>query len=779
MKTDCASLRGSLLPHGPASRDALQSGVVPPQSRLRRLLGWIKRLAMVLVVLMAILWIAWLLLPKPSLYPEGMTFSRVVLDREGRVLYLTLTSDGKYRLPAHWAELAPDLIRATMEMEDRRYFSHHGADPRAVARAAWGVVSGRRLGGGSTLTMQYARLRWGMQTRSWPGKAAQMFRALQLERHYSKQELLEAYFTLAPYGGNVEGAPAASLLWCGKPASELSLREAAALSVIPQSPAARRPRPAVNASLSAAQGRLMARLREAQGEAVQTLDAEFCLHPAEPVPRFAPHYARRVLGEPAGAEVIRTTIDFTQQQIMEKSIADFLTRERARGLRNAAAVLVHAQTGEVRAYVGSANFFDEAIEGQVDGVTSRRSPGSALKPFIYALALDGGLMHPRTLLDDAPHRFAGYNPENSDRGFLGPLPAAEALRRSRNVPAVDLAARLPQGGLEAFLRGAGVELPRAHADYGLSLALGGAEVSLDDLARLYTGLARRAAGKSSGLATDGTEPLSPAACWLTLDALRGHEGPAGLAFKTGTSHGFRDAWACGVMGDWVLCVWMGNFDGKPMPGLFARETAAPLLFQTVTRLGLRGNIPARPEAITEVELCPISGELAGPHCPHGVKGPFIAGVSPITPCTVHREIILDAQGRRMAVEDGSGRREVREFWPAHRLEQFRRAGLPRAEPPLLAETTAGERAAAPRIVSPQQALTYVLRPGDSAKNSIPLEANAGAGVRQIYWFADARYLGASRPAQPFVWQPSPGRWRIQAVDDSGRSTAMTLRVVAE
>ncbi len=736
-------------------------------------------MAVAFVVVLVVLWVVWLLLPKPSLYPEGMTFSRVVLDREGRALYVTLTSDGKYRLPAHLAELAPDLIRATMEMEDRRYFSHHGADPRAIGRAAWGVITGQHLGGGSTLTMQYARLRWGLETRSWLGKARQMFRALQLERHYSKQELLEAYFTLAPYGGNVEGAPAASLLWCGKPASALSLREAAALSVIPQSPTARRPRVAANPALSAAQGRLMARLREGQGKAAQALDAEFCLHPAGPVPRFAPHYARRVLTEKPAETVIRTTIDFVQQQAVEDSIANFLARERVRGLRNAAAVLVHAPTGEVRAYVGSANFLDERIQGQVDGITSRRSPGSALKPFIYALALDAGLMHPRTLLDDAPHRFAGYNPENSDRGFLGPIPAAEALRRSRNVPAVDLAARLPHGGLEAFLRGAGVELPRAHADYGLSLALGGAEVSLDDLARLYTGLARRAAGKSSGLAQDGTEPLSPAACWLTLDALRGHEGPAGLAWKTGTSHGFRDTWACGVMGDWVLCVWVGNFDGKPMPGLFARETAAPLLFQTVTRLGLRGSLPARPDAISDVELCPISGELAGPHCPHSVKGPFIAGVSPITPCTVHREIILDAQGRRMVSDDGTGRREVREFWPAHRLEEFRRAGLPRAEPPLLADAAASERAAAPRIVSPQQALTYVLRPGDAAKNSIPLEANAGAGVRQIYWFADARYLGASKPAQPFLWQPTPGRWTIQALDDAGRSATMTLRVAAE
>lgn len=758
----------------------------PPNSRTWR--GWVwrwaKRGAVALVSLIVVLWVVWLCLPKPALYPEEMSFSRVVLDREGHVLYVTLTADGKYRLPAHLADLAPELRQATMEMEDRRYFSHWGADPRSLVRAAWGVVSGHRLGGGSTLTMQFARLRWGLETRSWLGKAGQIFRALQLERHYSKQELMEAYFTLAPYGGNVEGAPAASLLWCGKPASELTLREAAALSVIPQSPAARRPRAGANPSLAAAQTRLMARLRAARGEESQTLDAEFTLHPAAGgVPRFAPHYARRVLDEHPEIGVVTTTLDAKQQQTVERSITDFLARERVRGLRNAAAILVHAPTQEVRAYVGSADFFNEGISGQVDGVMARRSPGSALKPFIYGLALDAGLIHPRTLLDDAPRRYAGYNPENSDRGFLGPIPADEALRRSRNVPAVDLAARLPHGGLEAYLRGAGVDLPRARGDYGLSLALGGAEVSLEDLAHLYTGLARRAAGKSSGLPMPESASLSPAACWLTLSALHGHEGPAGLAWKTGTSHGFRDAWACGVMGDWVLCVWVGNFDGKPMPGLFARDTAAPLLFQTVTRLGLRSAGPARPDTVTEVELCPISGELAGPHCPHGVKGRFIAGVSPITECTVHREVILDAQGHRMAEDDGTGRREVFEFWPAHRLEQFRRAGLPRAEPPMLADGTGAgtgaERGTAPRIVSPQTSLTYVLRPGEVSKNSIPLEAEAGAGVRQIYWFADARYLGSSRPAQPFLWQPSPGRWTVQAVDDAGRTAVVRVRVGAE
>ena len=726
---------------------------------MKTLRRWLKRCAWTLGILAVALWITWLLL----------------LDRDGRVLFLSLTRDGKYRLPVKLDDISPELLNATLEMEDRRFFSHHGADPRSLLRAAWGAVTGQRLGGGSTLTMQYARLRWGLQTRTLWGKCVQLFRAAQIERHHGKREIAGAYFTFAPYGGNVEGAAAASLLWCGKSAHDLSLREAAALSVLPQSPTKRRPRADGTISQSAknAQARLMARLRVARGEEQDAMDAEFTLRPIAP-PRLAPHYARRVASG-------NTTLDLAQQQTIERSIADFLTREHSRGLHNAAAILIHAPTREVRAYVGSAGFLNSSIAGQVDGVTAKRSPGSALKPFIYALAFEEGIIQPHTLLDDAPRRFSAYNPENSDRGFLGPIPAGEALRRSRNVPAVELLSRLHGGGLDTFLRRSGVKLAREPGEYGLSLALGGAEVSLEDLAMLYAmladdGVARPLIGSrdipvpalSSTQRMPGLEsPGYRAARWLTLDALRGNEpgAPRGLAWKTGTSHGFRDTWACGVMGDWVLCMWVGNFDGKPMPGLFARDTAAPLLFQTVTRLGLRAKPTPRPAEIVDVRLCAITGELAGPHCAHRTAGKFIAGVSPITTCPVHREVTL-----------ADGTRKIREFWPEHRLEQFRRAGLPRVSVADLADKT--RTGPPPRIISPQPKLTYAIHVGDAVRNTIPLEADATADARQIHWFAGTHYLGASAPSHPLMWKAAPGRWHIQAVDDAGRVAKMSVTVVA-
>jgi len=703
---------------------------------------------------LAIVVLIYALLPKPELLPPDLEYSRTVLDRDGEVMFLTSTSDGMLRLPTSLDQIAPEMIEATLEMEDRRFFSHCGVDPRSIVRATWGMISGKKLGGGSTITMQLSRLRWKLETRSVAGKCGQIFRAIQLERHYTKREIAAAYFTIAPYGGNVEGVRAASFRWCGKPASELTLREAASLSAIPQSPASRRPRTGGNAALGIAQARLMARLRANRGEAANELDAEFHLTPTA-IPREAPHYARRRLAEEADQQVVPSTIDLRQQQIIEESIRQFLDQWYSRGLRNACAVLLHAPTGEIRASVGSADFHDPLISGQVDGTRAQRSPGSTLKPFIYALALDAGLIHLQTLLDDAPRRFAGFNPENSDREFLGPLAAGEALRRSRNIPAIELANRLPKGGLEGFLRSSKVALPeRSH---GLALSIGATEMSLEDLAYLYAELACPKQGS-----------LSSEACWLTLDALRSTEpgAPIGLSFKTGTSNGFRDAWACGVMGDWVLSVWVGHFSGRGMPGLFASQTAAPLLWQTAARLRLPepSAEASRPADVVRVRACSLSGDLVGGHCPHHRDAWFIGGVSPITSCKVHQ---LDGD-------------RVVEVWSADRLEQFRKAGFPRENS---LRDLSGEwqqkiaaEGVAPEIRSPQSSLTYYIQAGDQDQNRILLEAHAAAGTRQIHWFADRRYLGASAPAEAMPWQPAVGDYELQAMDDSGRVATRRIRV---
>lgn len=747
------------------------------------------------VLITSVAAICWLLCPQPSLFPEGTSFSPALLDREGHLIHLALTPDGKYRLKTPLAGISPNLITATLAMEDRHFHSHPGVNPVSLLRGAWGVVSGTRQGGGSTITMQYARLRFGLYTRSAFGKLVQIARALQLERHYSKDQILEAYLNLAPYGGNVEGAGAASLLWCGKEVKELSMREAVALAVLPQSPTRRRPKiGGENAALAEASHRLWQRLGEENGVRVDPLDAGYTLRPEVRVPREVPHLARRLFKEAGEQNPVRSLIDLPKQQVIEHALGSYIGQRREVGITNACAMLVHGPSREVLAYVGSAQFLEKDIQGQVDGVMARRSPGSALKPFVYALAMQQGIIHPRSLLRDGRLSFGAYNPENFDREFTGPIPAAEALFRSRNIPAVALAQRLESPGLYGFLKQAGVALPRPESHYGLALPLGGAEVSMEELASLYCLLADDGRARplrftaQSPTVTDDAPLLTDAARFLTRDMLRAPSGyesvnDPDVTWKTGTSHGFRDAWAAGIRGDYVLVVWIGNFNGKANPAFVARECAAPLLFEVFDRLRLPRRPMIAPPTVEEVKLCAVSGQLPTPNCQHTLTGWFIPGVSPIQPCDIHRDVLLDdASGLRVARDDGTRklRKEVFEFWQPDLLEMFRQAGLPRREPPPF-ETTQTVLAAAsgnesPRIVSPRAALVYTLRATDRNRQTIPLRADTAAGVRTVYWFAGKQFIGSSAPVDPVMWKPAPGSWKIQALDDHGRTASCTVKV---
>lgn len=758
-----------------------------------RLLRWSGALLLLLALV-------WLLLPQPELYPPEFRFSRTLEDRHGRLLHLALTPDGKYRRFTPLAEISPALINATLTLEDRHFYDHPGVNPLSMLRAAWGVVSGSARGGGSTITMQLARLRYDLHTRTPWGKAWQMLRAVQIEKHHSKDDILEAYLNQAPYGGNVEGVGSAGLLWCGKPAKDLTLREAVALSVLPQSPTTRLPRATGdNASLAAAQHRLWDRLREERGQPADPLDASFTLRQLQPVPREAPHLARRLFTEkPADDRAssrapLRCTVDLNRQQGVELAVNDYVQRKREVGITNACALLVHAPSREVLAYVGSSRFLDSKIQGQVDGVQARRSPGSALKPFIYALAMQQGLIHPHTLLRDGRMSFGSYNPENFDRNFAGPISAADALYHSRNIPAVALAQRLDAPGLYGFLKEAGVALPQPAEHYGLSLPLGGGEVSMEELAELYALLASNGTARHLNYfkaehISEMKPLLTDEARYLTREMLRTREGepvmddPA-VTWKTGTSHGFRDAWAAGMRGDFVLVVWIGNFNGKSNPAFIARECAAPLLFETFRHLRLPIKREKPPASVSQVELCAVSGQLPTPHCQHRVQGGFIPGVSPITPCDIHREVLIDTfTGLRVTRDDGRRalKHEVFEFWPPDLLEMFKLAGVPRKTPPPLEASAeslaAADAGAVPKIVSPRASLVYTLQASDAARQKIPLRADAAPGVNRVFWFAGSRFLGASDPATPVMWAASAGKWRVHVLDDQGRSTAVEFRV---
>jgi penicillin-binding protein 1C len=756
--------------------------------------------ATVLLIGASLLWLA---LPKPPL-TEGIDFSTRVRDRNGNVLRVTLTSDQKYRIWTPLQEISPALIDATVQFEDKYFARHPGVNPVSVIRAAWNVArSGRARAGASTITMQLARLRFHLHTRTLAGKWRQILRAMELERHYSKNEILEAYLNLVPYGRNIEGAGAASEIYFRKTAARLTEPEAIALSVIPQSPSRR----ALvvgreNAALTAAQKRWSTRAGEHE---TRELSQEMFRAEARARVGFsAPHFVQNVLEPKSGGAEIITTLDLSLQQILERRVTNYITQNRPRGIENAAALLIDFGTMEVLAQVGSANFSDTKIQGQVDGTRRPRSPGSTLKPFVYALALEQGRIHPLSLLKDAPRTFGDYNPENFDREFLGPIRACDALARSRNVPAVTLASELSHPTFYEFLRGAEISLPRPASHYGLSLPLGGAEVTMEDLVRLYAALANggqlrplhRVLHKSSG--ANGVRLLSPESAFLTLEMLGKvprpgmasadsvHDGP--VFWKTGTSHGFRDAWSIAVFDRYVLAVWVGNFNGRRNPAFVGRTCAAPLLFQMID--GLRANQRERAEPhfpppgsnLKRVEFCAVSGQLPTSWCRHRTESWFIPGISPISTCDVHREVLVDtATGLRAAQDDGSRtlKREVYEFWSSDLLELFERAGVPRKLPPPYSPDTSNEVLAragrAPRIISPANEMS--LANGATSNAGIPLRAETESGVRRIYWFADKSFIGACDATEVLCWKPAAGVYQLMALDDHGRSgsRSVTLR----
>ena len=753
---------------------------------------WVRSLALLGMTA----WFVWLLLPKPPLLDE-ISFSQCVRDRNGKLLRITLTSDQKFRLWTSLSDISPALIDSTLRFEDKYYRQHPGVNPFALLRSAFNLRASGVHSGASTITMQLARLRYHLCTRTLRGKFVQIVRALELERHYSKAELLEAYLNLAPYGRNIEGAGAASQIYFGKTADHLTTPESIALSVIPQSPTRR----ALfadrdNRSLDSAQGNWYDRAKINRQFSARLFSAR-----AQTERKFlAPHFVQQVLATEKNRSEIVTTLDLAKQQLIERRITDYIQTNRGRGIQNAAALLVDTRTMDVLAQVGSADFFNSEIQGQVDGTHAPRSPGSTLKPFVYALALEQGLIHPLSILSDAPHSFGDYDPENFDREFVGPIRACDALARSRNLPAVELASQLHHPTLYEFLRSAGVKLPRSESLYGLTLPLGGAEVTMEDLVRLYAALANN--GELRPLrrtSRDRTELRSrsiimPEAAFLTLEMLNLPRPEVGRAYseqaepvfwKTGTSHGFRDAWSIAVFNHYVLAVWIGNFDGRANGNFVGRIAAAPLLFQIIDSLRTTWPEPNQPHLpppganLKRVSCCAVSGDLPGLHCTQKVEGWFIPGISPIKTCDVHQQVLVDAEsGLRVASDDGTRqlRREVYEFWPTELLSIFRRAGVPRKLPPPFLPGTAAEFVArsgnVPRITSPSSEREILL----TSANTIPLQAKADADVREIYWFAGKTFIGKGPPQEVVSWKASAGQYELIALDDHGRSASSAITV---
>ena len=554
---------------------------------------------------------AWVVSLGPLPLAQARQVSTTIVDRNGKLLRAYAMADGRWRLPVD-AKRSVDLgyLKLLLAYEDRRFYSHGGVDPFALGRAAFQFVTrGHIVSGGSTITMQLARLLEPRRQRSVHAKLRQMVRALQIERQLTKAQILDLYLALAPFGGNLEGARAASIAYFGKEPKRLSLAEAALLVALPQSPENRRldRHPDVaRAARDRVLDRMVEKGRVAAEDAAQAKSIVVS-RLRNPMPILAPHSADQAMATVKDVDVIALTLDSSLQRVLEA-----LARDRAAALGqniSIAIIAIDNESGDVLARIGSPDYFDDRRAGQVDMTRAVRSPGSTLKPFIYGLAFEDGFVHPESLIDDRPIRFGSYAPENFDMTFQGTVPVRKALQLSLNVPAIALLDRVGASRLSSRLKQAGVNLvlPKDEVP-GLAMGLGGVGVTLQDLTRLYSGLARlgstrrlREIVKATDDPRDSLRLMDQAAAWQVGNVLIGTPPPENgvhnrIAFKTGTSYGYRDAWSVGFDGRITIGVWVGRPDGAPVPGLVGRTAAAPILFDAFARSGkLPAALPKPPK----------------------------------------------------------------------------------------------------------------------------------------------------------------------------------------
>lgn len=533
--------------------------------------------------------------PLDNAKPTSVT----ILDRDDVLLRAYTTETGRWRLALDAGDVDRNYLKLLFAFEDQRFYRHRGVDPVGVFRVLTEVARhGRLISGSSTLTMQTARLLEGRHEKTGAGKLRQMIRAVQLEQRLSKQEILNLYLKLAPFGGNIEGVRAASLIYLGKEPRRLSLAEAALLVALPQSPEARRPDRSPEAA-KRARNRVLARARDLV--VIPRGDADAAM--GEPIPRIrnsmpqlAPHLSDALVVKQAGVSTHKTTLRARLQGQLEQLANDHV-RVLGEGLSAAIVALDHT-TGEVLAYVGSAGYFDVARNGAVDMAQAVRSPGSTLKPMIYGLAFDAGIAHPETLIEDRPSRFGTYVPRNFDHDYQGTVTMREALAKSLNIPAVKVLDAVGPAKLYGRMTAIGLspQLP-ADAEPSLAIALGGLGMKLTDVAALYATLARGGTAvaphwqrDSAGEGPVRARLMSDVAAWYIGDILKNAPPPANakggrIAYKTGTSYGFRDAWSAGFDGRHTVAVWVGRPDGAAVAGLNGRHAAAPLLFDAFARIG--------------------------------------------------------------------------------------------------------------------------------------------------------------------------------------------------
>ena len=762
-----------------------------------------------MVLVIALVWLADRIWPLPL--PQD-DLARVVLAEDGTPLWRFADANGVWRYPVQTGEVSPYYLDALLTYEDRWFYRHPGVNPLALVRASWQNLSGTRVvSGGSTLSMQVARL-LDPHSRTFHGKLRQLWRTAQLEWHLSKDEILNLYLNRAPFGGTLQGVAAASWAYLGKSPAHLTHAEAALLAVLPQAPSRLRPDRHPQRAQQA-RDKVLRRLAEFQvwpQTAVDEALEEPLLLAPRLEPSLAPLLARR-LNRPDSPPLIRTTVDATLQRRLEDLLLGW--RARLPEYTSAAILVVEEESMAVRAYVGSVDINDAKRFGHVDMISALRSPGSTLKPFLYGMALDDGLIHSESLLQDVPRRYGDYRPGNFSMGFTGAVPASTALSSSLNLPAVQLLEAYGPKRFAAQMRIGGVPLALpALAEPNLALILGGAGSRLEDLVSGYSAFARDGKSATIRLQPDDVlrerPMLSPGAAWIVRRILSGQARPDRdpraelvqrpvLAWKTGTSYGFRDAWAIGVGPRYLIGVWIGRPDGTPVPGQFGLASAAPLMLQVHDVLtnrdsqrGISAPVKPVPANVGVAAICWPLGQPLGRSDPNCRRQRFAWTLDNTTPPTLQaldqplsvglmESVWVNAKGLRVDAHCPGAEAKSIALWPAP-LEPW----LPRVER-REARIPAADPDCPPPVLAASSPLSIVgVREGDqlrlpaASQQALRLKISALGGSGRRWWFLNGEPLGDSAN-QDFINASFErlGRYQLSVLDEAGQTARLEFSVV--
>jgi penicillin-binding protein 1C len=725
-------------------------------------------------------------------------YSKVVYAKDGELLKAFLSPDDKWRLAINRSEILPELEKAFLHKEDKRFYHHNGVDFIALSRALFNnIFQAKRTSGASTITMQVVRLTE-PRPRTYLNKIFEFFRAWQLELHYSKSEILEMYLTLVPYGGNIEGIKAASLIYFGKMPHNLDLSEITQLTIIPNKPNSLRP------------DRFPEQLKNKRDEWLHRFEAEgvfesynVALALGQPIvsqryllPKYAPHLAYRLTNSNSRVSDLHSTIDFEMQQQTEQLVQNHMLRLVHLDIQNAAVIIIENATGAVRAYVGSADFNKRADGGQVDGVRAVRSPGSTLKPYLFAKAFEAGIVTPKMCYDDVPVAFGTYEPENYDGLFRGKVSADYALIQSLNIPAVHQLHRL---GIQTFtddLKKAGFNQLKDN-QLGLSTILGGCGATLEELTALFSSFARgglwqlpvylqsdtaeRLRLMETGTAFMLSEILSgvirpdlPAEWQNTLSLPR-------IAWKTGTSYGRRDAWSIGYSPKYTIGVWVGNFSNRSAPTLSGATCAAPLLFDLFSALGKAddGEWPLPEEELNFRLVCSESGLISGDYCNNLITDYYVPGASPYQKCEHLNPVYVSADSsvsycRHCLPETGYRLAVYPNPSPALLAWQSRENIRIRSVPPHFEGCERLLSGLKPRITSPVLDFEYYIDFNDSSQ--VMLFAEVAADVKHLHWYLNDEYVGKVNAGTKFFVTPPIGLVKVSCSDDKGRNSNLYFKV---